>query len=122
MVGGMLTGCPESGLCLFTVNPNIGIVGWCGKVALVADVFGAYFLPLCCSSGIINTDSHLCQSPRNSNRTNPLLSLQHCCCCPCAVSSFTTSDVLYSAQSTCLYRLKHNASLFQEGAKEVRIT
>lgn len=24
---GTLTGCPESGLCLFTVNPNTGIVG-----------------------------------------------------------------------------------------------
>lgn len=50
------------------------------KVASVADwlcvllaVRFGLAVALCCSSGIINTDSHLYQSQRNSNHVNPPL-------------------------------------------------
>jgi len=75
----VLSGCPEHSLCLFTVDPNIGIVGprrkWCHcryvwPHAPLAACLGLA-VPLCCSSGVISTDSHLYQSPRSFNSVSP---------------------------------------------------
>lgn len=41
-----------------------------------------FAIPLCCSSGVISTDSHLYQSPRTFNNVNPpspLRTVQHGC-------------------------------------------